>query len=194
MARVVLSFSMSLDGYVAGPDVSPEHPMGKGGERLHEWMFPGEAAPRTEADAQEVEQIMSRVGAVVLGNRTFEIGLNHWKDTPFPAPSFVLTHQARPAQPMKSASFTFVTNGVHSAIAQSKAAAGDRDVVVMGAETAHQVLKAGLADDLHLQLVPVLLCGGSRPFDDIGSDQIELRQTRLVPSTAVTHMDFAILR
>lgn len=187
MGKVVLAFSISLDGYIAGPDISAADAMGRGGERLHEWMF---AAEMDQIDREMVQETREAVGAVVLGRRTFDLGLQHWEDTPFPVPSFVLTHQARPPLPMKSASFTFVTDGAESAVRQAKAAAGGKDVVVMGAGAAQSVLNAGLADALNLQLVPVLLGGGTRLFDNLGANHIELRRTRLIGSPAVTHLGF----
>ena len=190
MGKVVLYFSMSLDGFVTGPSVSADHPMGEGGERLHQWMFGNVAAD----DAQILAQASKAVGAVVLGSRTFDIGVDLWGDTPYPVPSFVLGHEARAPLVMKSASFTFVTDGVESAIAQAKAAAGDRDVVIMGACTAQQALASGLADELRLQVIPVLLGGGSRLFDNLGPEHIELIRTRVVASASVTHMDFEIVR
>jgi len=193
MARVVLSFSMSLDGYVAGPDVSVRHAMGVGGERLHEWMFPRQGGALEPADAAEVETTFGLVGATIVGRRTYDVGLQHWGDTPFPVPSFVLTHHPRAEQPMKSASFRFVTEGVEAAVRQARAAAGDKDVIVMGASTAQQILRAGLADALHIQIVSVLLAGGVRLFDRIGDAQIELVRTRVsAGSPDVTHLDFNV--
>lgn len=201
MTRVVLNFAMSLDGYIAGPAVSVREAMGVGGGRLHDWMF-GDAA-RTNAtyssetpdDAEMVETTLSSVGAVILGRRTYDVGLQHWNDdTPYPAPSFVLTHTPRPEQPMKSASFRFVTDGVESAVQQARAAAGDRDVTVMGASAAQQILRAGLADAVHIQLVSVLLSGGTRLFDRIGDAHIELVRTRVVAASPdVTHLEFNIV-
>ncbi|MDC9824342.1 dihydrofolate reductase family protein [Devosia sp. ZB163] len=193
MARVVLSFSMSLDGYVAGPDVSVRHAMGVGGERLHEWMFPRQGGAPEPADAAEVETTFGLVGATIVGRRTYDVGLQHWGDTPFPVPSFVLTHHPRAEQPMKSASFRFVTEGVEAAVREARAAAGDKDVIVMGASTAQQILRAGLADALHIQIVSVLLAGGVRLFDRIGDAQIELVRTRVsAGSPDVTHLDFNV--
>lgn len=193
MARVVVSFSMSLDGFVAGPEITMENAMGRGGERLHEWMF-APAAERHPDDVAMVEATNTSVGAVVLGRRTYDLGLQHWGDTPFPVPSFVLTHSGEPDQQMKSASFRFITNGVHSAVAAARTAAGDKSVIVMGAETAQHVLRAGLADALHIQVVSVLLCGGTRLFDDIGDTKIELKRTRAVAgSPGVTHLEYDVL-
>lgn len=131
MGKAVLAFSMSLDGFIAGPDVSDAEPMGRGGERLHDWMFKDH--PDRAKDDAVVKQMFADTGAVVLGKRTFDIGVGQWNDTPYPVPSFVLTHERREPLPMTSASFTFVKDGVESALAQARAAAGDRDAVVMGA-------------------------------------------------------------
>src|SRR5687767_13842042 len=105
MAMVILSFSMSLDGFVAGPDVSRKEPMGVGGERLHDWLGMGSDAEQNDIDRQMAREQFEIVGAVVLGRTTFDVGLEPWGDTPYPAPSFVLTHEPRAPLAMKSASF-----------------------------------------------------------------------------------------
>lgn len=180
MSKIILRFSISLDGYAAGPDISRDNPMGIGGERLHEWM----------RGAPEETLGFAQVGAVVLGRRTYDIGLKHWDhDTPYPAPSYVLTNRAEPVKPTKSAAFTFVTDGIESAIAQARAAAGDRDVIVMGATTAQQALAAGLVDEMQLQLVPTLLGGGSRLIDVPGL-LAELKIARVRPEPGVTHLTY----
>lgn len=198
MARVVLNFSMSLDGFVAGPDISMDNAMGIGGDRLHEWMFQSGSSGFHTASAEDsrvVADTLQSVGAVLLGRRTYDLGLPHWdNDTPFPAPSFVLTHRGEPGRQTKSASFQFVTNGVHSAVASARTAAGDKSVIVMGAETAQHILRAGLADAIHIQVVSVLLCRGKRLFDEIGDTRIELGRTRAVAaSPGVTHLEFEVL-
>ena len=202
MGKVVLHFSMSLDGFIAGPDISIEHALGLGGERLHEWMFNDTSdqsgdplqSSASRKDAELVQEVAASVGAVVLGRRTFEVGLRHWGDTPYPAPSFVLTHEPRDKLAMKSAAFTFVTDGIESAVQQAKLAAGEQVITVMGANTAQQVLKAGLADELQIQLIPVLLAAGTRLFDCIGSEQIQLKTTRVLDSPFVTHLHFQVVK
>jgi dihydrofolate reductase len=191
LGNVVLHFSMSLDGFIAGPDVGIAHPLGVGGERLHKWMF--DDSPDHTADREMVQAVVASVGAVVLGRRTFDVGLRHWGDTPYPAPSFVLTHEQRDPLAMKSATFTFVTAGIERAVQQAKAAAGEKDITVMGASTAQQVLRAGLADEIQIQLIPVLLGAGARLFDQIGTEQIELLRARVVDSPFVTHLTFQVV-
>lgn len=189
MVKVVASFTMSLDGFIAGPNISRDHAMGEGGERLHQWLFDDES----DVDRKMAQEMSGRVGAVVLGKRTFDVGLQHWGDTPFPAPSFVVTREKRDPLQMKSAAFTFVDSGVESAVAQAKMAAGGKDVVVMGANVAQQLLTAGLVDEFVLQLAPVLLGQGSRLFEGIGKNQIELKCTRVVKSPLVTHMRYEVI-
>lgn len=184
MAQVVLSFSMSLDGYVAGPDVNVESAMGVGGERLHAWMF---EAPPGSVDARIAAAQREDAGAVVLGRRTFDVGLQHWCDTPYPAPSFVLTHRPRDPLQMASGAFSFVDDGIESAIRQARAAAGSRNVIVMGAETGRQCLAAGLADVLHIQLAPLMLGAGVRLLDGVAA---AWRIVEVTASPSVTHLTY----
>lgn len=192
MGRVVMAFSMSLDGFVAGPRVSVELPMGEGGERLHEWLF--NESPDRGVDPEMARELSDSVGAVVLGRRTFDVGLGPWEDTPYPVPCFVLTHQPREKLVMPSGSFTFVNEGIESALAQGKAAAGERDVILMGANTAQQYLRAGLVDEIYIQLVPLLLGAGVRLFENLGTEAIELDMTRAIKSPFVTHLRFRVER
>ncbi|MGR6319954.1 dihydrofolate reductase family protein [Micromonospora soli] len=189
MGTVVLYKSMSLDGFVAGPDIGAEHPMGKGGMRLHEWMFTDRPDPR---DKEVIAATFASVGAVVVGKRTFDVGLPHWEDTPYPAPTFVLTHQARDELAMKSATFTFVTDGIETALKSAQDAAEDKDVIVMGAQTGRQFLRAGLLDEMQINLVPVVLGAGTRLLDDLG--HIELERTQVIASDAVTHLRFRVVK
>lgn len=192
MGKVALIFSMSLDGYVAGPGVSTEHAMGVGGDRLHKWMF--EVGPESQIDMGMARGLLARVGAVVLGKRTFDVGLRHWDDTPYPAPSFVVTHERRDRLEMKSAAFTFVNDGLHSALEQAQAAAAAKIVVVMGAGIAQQMLKDRLVDEIHIQLVPVLLGGGVRLFEKFGEASIELSCERAVNSPHITHLKYRVAK
>ncbi|MGW4638392.1 dihydrofolate reductase family protein [Sphaerisporangium sp. NPDC004334] len=203
MTNVVLNMSVSVDGFSAGPDVTVEHPMGEGGERLHEWLFTSGSDRATAAggtspkgvDAQVAQEILASTGAVVLGRRTFDVGVELWGDTPFPVPCFVLSHQARQRLVMKSAAFTFVTDGIESALRQARAAARGRNVLIMGgANTAQQFVRAGLVDEIQIQLVPVLLGSGTRLFDHLDTDQIELERVRLLESPNVTHLRFHVAR
>ncbi|MGB3443310.1 MAG: dihydrofolate reductase family protein [Actinophytocola sp.] len=162
MSKVLVFASMSLDGYVAGPDVSADHPMGVGGERLHDWMFTDPALP----DRAVTDGVRAETGAVVVGRRTFDVGLRHWEDVPYPAPTFVVTHETRPDLPQAGGTFSFLA-GVEAAVERAKTAAGERTVTLMGADVQRQALAAGLVDEVRISLVPVLLGGGAKLFDGL---------------------------
>lgn len=156
MSKLVLVFSMSLDGFVAGSDLGMDNPMGNGGEQLHDWM--GSTDP---IDVEAVRAQHARPAAVILGRTTYDLGRPHWGGTPYPVPSFVLTH--REAEP--DAGFSFVESGIEAALDKARAVAAGGDIVVMGAEAARQYLAAGLVDEMALQIVPILLGSGARLFD-----------------------------
>lgn len=187
---VVLYFSMSLDGFVAGPQISRENPMGIGGESLHDWMFDG----KQPADVSFIERQHGDWGAAVIGRRTFDLGYEHWGDTPYPAPSFIVTHRAREPVRAKSDTFRFVTEGIGRAVEQAKSAAGSKDIVVMGAETARQVLALGLADRIELQLTPILLHGGARLFDGLETANLDFTPRGTPVTTSTTHLSYDVRR
>lgn len=189
MSKVVLNATMSLDGFMAGPDISVEHPMGRGGLRLHEWIF---NASTSDVDAAVAQEVSASTGAVVLGRRTFDVGVEVWQDTPFPVPCFVLTHDPRARMVMKSGSFTFLTCDVKSALQQAEAVADGKDVALMGADIAQQALRAELLDEINLQIAPVLMSEGRRLFDHLGTEHIELERTRFLASPHVTHLRFHV--
>jgi dihydrofolate reductase len=194
MGKVRVHMSMSLDGFVTGPDVSHENPMGVDGDRLHQWMF---ATPVDPRDAEVAAEMYSprTTGAVIIGRRTFDLGEKPWGENgTFHLPCFVVTHRPKDRLVKGPTTFTFVTDGIESALAQAQAAAGDRGVNVMGAQTARQLLRDGLLDEIHLNLVPVLLGGGTRLFEDLGPDSMELERSRVVESPAVTHLTYRVVK
>jgi dihydrofolate reductase len=202
MGKVVVDMSISLDGIGAGPNPSAEEPMGVGGERLHAWFpfydpeheSPAGVPAAAEADAQMVRELFAATGAVVLGKRTFDLGLEPWGGTPFPVPCFVLTHETRADLVTKTGAFAFVTDGIERAVRRAQVAAGDKDVLVMGGPTvAQQAVRAGLVDEIRLHVVPVLFGAGTRLFDDPGTEHIELEPTEVVASPAVTHLRFRVV-
>lgn len=190
MAQVNVHVTMSLDGFMAGPDVSVEEPMGVGGERLHRWLFDDS----DEVDADAARRQFELTGAVLLGRRTFDVGIGQWGGTPYPVPCFVLTHRPEPDRAEKNGTFTFVHTGLEDALAQARAAAGDGAVTVMGADVTQQVLRAGQLDEIHLQVAPVLLGAGRRLFEHLGTDHVELEQLDVRPSAQVTHMRFRVVK
>lgn len=202
MGRVVFDISMSLDGYVAGPDDGPELGLGAGGERLHEWVVElaswrephGLEGGETNASS-EVAEGMSASGAVIVGKRMFDNAHGWGDEPPFGKPVFVLTHTAREPLTKGDTTFTFVTDGIESAVEQAKAAAGEKDVSIGGgASTAQQALKAGLVDEVRLTFAPILLGGGVALFDGLGPDDVELEVTRVVEGPKATHVQYRVVR
>jgi dihydrofolate reductase len=202
MGIVKSDISVSLDGFVAGPNDGVDNPMGDGGERLHEWVFGlaswrephGLPGGETNRDDEVQEESLRDIGAVVLGRRMFDNAKGWGDDPPFHVPVFVLTHEAKEDLVKEGGTtFTFVSDGVESALAQARAAAGDKNVAVGGgANTIQQFLSAGLLDELQIHVVPVLLGGGVRLFDGLG--QVDLETTRVVDSPAVTHLKFRVVK
>lgn len=189
MGLVVVDVSMSLDGFMTGPNVRGTEPMGDGGERLHAWLA-GEG-PDGEVDLAVGRAMDASVGATVIGRHTFDLGLGPWGGTPWPGvPGFVVTHRVRPDL-LGDNGGTFVFDGLHAAVERAKKAAGDKDVVVMGADVARQVLRAGLLDEIRIHLVPILLGTGIPLFD---GEQAELTLEGKPVTGTVTHLRFRVAK
>jgi dihydrofolate reductase len=212
MGKVVLDISMSLDGYVAGPRPTLEEPLGENGERLHEWILGlrgwreshGLEGGETTADSELVAEAVASQGAVIMGRKMFSGGAGPWEadprangwwgdEPPFRKPVFVLTHHEREPLTLGATTFTFVTDGVASAVGQARSAAGNKDVLVAGgAEAAQQVLGAGLLDELQLHVVPVFLGGGTRLFENVPAGVV-LERIRVLDSPGVTHLAYRVV-
>ena len=211
MSKLRFRISISLDGFVAGPNQSIQEPLGIGGERLHEWVFPLEAWRRAHGkEGGEVnestpvlEQEVANIGATIMGRNMFGGGPGPWSSTdpwngwwgrnpPFHHPVFVLAHHARERVTMEGGtSFIFVTDGIESALEQARRAAGGKDVALAGgARAAQQYLNAGLVDEMQLHLVPTLLGGGERLFDNV-HDLHDLLLVETVAAPNVVHLKFA---
>ena len=193
MGRVLLEMSMSVDGYIAGADVSPEAPMGRGGERLHEWMFAN--ASSAESDAYEADHF-NGIGALILGRRMADVGIGPWGDEPtFHAPCFVVTH--RPAETIVKrggTSYHFVTDGIEGALERAREMAGAQDVLVNGgADIGRQFLNAGLLDEIRLHLVPVVMAAGTRLFDGVRSD-VGMIARNATTGRSVMHLTYEVKR
>ncbi len=204
MGKVVTELSMSLDGFVAGPNDGPERPLGDGGERLFQWYSSGDTAfplPGTDmvfkisrASAELLQEEWDTIGAMVAGRRMFDIA-NAWRgNPPGGGPCFIVTHSAPQEWIKEGSPFIFVTDGVESAIRQAKQAAGDKHVAVATASITQQCLKAGLLDEIHIDLAPVLLGAGIRLFEHLGAEPIELERIRLIEAPGVTHLGFRIVK
>jgi dihydrofolate reductase len=203
MANVVLELSMSLDGFVAGPNDSPELPLGEGGEQLFKWYFSGDTefvVPSgtmtfrvSPVSAAYLKEGFATVGALVSGRRTFEIAQGWGGRHPIDVPAFVVTHTIPQEWVKEGVPFTFVTDGVESAIEQAKAVAGDKVVAVGSASIAQQCIRAGLLDEILIDLAPVLLGGGVRLFEHLDIGPIELESMGVVEAPDVTHLRFRIV-
>ncbi len=190
MGKVIAEISMSADGIVAGPGTSTEHPLGQGGDLLHEWLFEG-----TDADSEIGAKLFDGAGAFVVGRTMFDVGVDPWgEDGTFKKPVFVVTN--RPHEPVVKGptTFTFVTDGLESALRQAKAAAGEENVVLMGGGTTlRQYLLAGLVDELRLHVVPLLFGAGVRLFDAEAGEHVKLERTAVVETPNATHLTFRVL-
>jgi len=187
----VLYMSMSLDGYIAGSDDQPGNPGGDGFMRLHEWLAGGESG-RPPGPAGEMYDQMEATGAVLVGRRTAE-QVDHYNGNHHGVPIVVVSRRPPPASVASYPSVTYVTDGIESAMAQAKAAAGDRDVLVHGAYTAQRALEAGVLDELQIHQIPVLFGQGRRLFDVLPS-RVELEIARVIDTPQATHIRYRVRR
>ena len=204
MGKVSTGLSMSLDGFIAGPNDSPERPLGEGGERLFAWYSGGDTEYRlpgtdmvfriSPQSDELLGEARAKMGAFVTGRRTFDITDGWGGRPPLGVPTFVLTHTVPREWVYEGSPFTFVTDGVERAVEEAKRAAGDKDVAVGAASIAQQCIRAGLLDEIHIDLVPVLLGRGVRLFEHLGSAPIELESTEVVEGVGVTYLTFRIVR
>ena len=212
VSRLRFHTSMSLDGFVAGPNQSTENPLGEGGMQLHEWVF-GLAAWRgrqgldggeVNASTEVIEESLENIGATVMGRNMFG-GRGPWGDDPwngwwgdnppFHTPVFIVTHHARVPVAMEgNTTFTFVTEGIESALEQARSAAGGKDVALGGgANVAQQYLKAGLIDEMQIHLVPVLLGDGARLLVNLGDADVRIECIRAMEAPGVVHLTYRVL-
>jgi dihydrofolate reductase len=211
MSKLRFKISMSLDGFVAGPRQSVDNPLGVGGERLHEWVFPlkawrsvhGLEGGETNASSVVVDESLQDVGATIMGRNMFGGHPGAWSAVkpwngwwgarpPFGHPVFVLTHHPREPLQLEGTTFTFVSDGIESALHQARIAANGKDVgLAGGAKAAQQYFAAGLVDEMEISLVPILLGDGERLFDKLGADLHGLTPVRTVAAPGVTHIKFA---
>jgi dihydrofolate reductase len=215
MTKVICDITMSVDGYVAGPNQTLEQPLGRGGEQLHEWIVATEAFRETHgmdggednADSRRLEEHIRSIGATIMGRRMFSGGSGPWEEDPnaaswfgdqppFRHAVFVLTHHERdPEVKEGGTTYTFVTDGIESALELARAAADGRNVQVAGgANVVQQYLAGGLLDELQVHVAPVLLGGGARLFDQLGSDPPKLERLSVVDSPAAAHLRYRVVK
>lgn len=208
------NITMSLDGYIAGPNQSVENGLGEGGESLHNWIVDlksfremyGDEGGRTGVDDDIQREAFANVGATIMGRNMFgpvrgPWGEEDWRgwwgeDPPYHQPVFILTHYGREPLVMQGGTtYTFVTDGIESALGQAREAAGGKDVLLIGgANVAQQYLRAGLLDELNLHVVPLLLGGGERLFDNLDGAAVNLEQVRSIAGSGVTHLKYRVSR
>jgi len=213
MSKLRSHISISLDGFVAGPNQSEENPLGEGGERLHDWVVPlaawrqahGMQGGEVNESARIFEESRANIGAAVMGRNMFgPIGGDAWADgwtgwwgdnPPFHYPVFIVTHHPRdPVEMQGGTTFHFVTDGIESALEQAKKAASGKDVMLLGGgQIVQQYLAAGLLDELELHVVPVLLGDGARIFDNLGGAVVQLEQVRAVEAPGVAHLRYRVV-
>jgi dihydrofolate reductase len=211
MSKVRVHISVSADGYVAGPNQSLENPLGEGGESLHEWVVAlrawrephGLEGGEVNASSPVVEESRTNVGAEIMGRGMFGGGPGPWgddlwqgwwgDDPPFHMPVFVLTHHERGPLTLTDTTFTFVTDGIESALDQARNAAAGKDVTIGGgANVVNQYLAAGLVDELELHIASLVLGGGARLLDGVGPD-VQLEQVRAIDAPGVTHVKYRVV-
>jgi dihydrofolate reductase len=211
MSKLRFDISMSLDGFIAGPQQTLQTPLGIGGEQLHDWVVAleswrsmhGKEGGETGVSNRVVEESTANIGATIMGRNMFGGGPGPWnaqkpwtgwwgKEPPFHHPVFVLTHHARAPLVLGETTFYFVTEGPEAALAQAKKAAGGRDVHLGGgAQVAQEYLRAGLVDEMELHVVPLLLGDGEWLFEGVGTDLHGLEPVRTIAAPGVTHVKFA---
>ena len=213
MTKVRVHIATSLDGYVAGPHQSQEEPLGEGGEQLHDWLTrlrawrepAGLEGGEENVNSAVVTEATANVGAEIMGRGKFgppargDWGDDPWQgwwgdDPPFHKPVFVLTHHEREPLVLSDTTFHFVTDGIGAALERARAVAGDKDVYIGGgADVINQYLAAGLVDELELHVAPLLLGGGARLFDGVGSN-LKLEEIRAIEGPGVAHLKYRVVK
>ncbi len=203
MGKVVFNMTMSLDGFVAGPNDNPDNGLGDGGDALFNWYFSGdteisisEGTPVLKVSSQSAKILregISTNGADVWGRKTFDIA-RAWGGHPPQEPAFIVTHTAPQEWVRKESPFTFVTDGVESAIRQAKKAAGDKNIAVCTASILQQCLNLGLMDEIYIDVAPLLLGKGVRLFDHLDIQPVKLECIRAIEAPGVTHLGFRVIK
>ena len=204
MGKVVFNMTMSLDGFIAGSNDGINNPLGDHGQHLFTWYSSGDTAYKmpggewsfkiSVASAANLDKAIHSSGALVTGRRTFDIA-HAWGDQhPINLPIVVLTHHVPQEWVKEGSPFTFVSDGIESAIQQARALAGEKNVAVGSASTLQQCLKAGLLDELHIDLAPVVLGSGRRLFEQFGDAPILLEQHEVIEGHGVTHLKYRIIK
>ena len=203
MGKVTFNMTVSLDGFVAGPNDNPDNGLGDGGDALFNWYFSGdtevymsEGVPPLKVSKQSAEILkdgISTIGAGIWGRRTFDIA-HAWGGHPPGSPAFIVTHHVPQEWVKEGSPFIFVTDGVESAVHQARKAAGDKDVVICTASILQQCLNAGLVDEIHIDIAPLLLGQGVRLFDHLNINPIQLERIQAVDAPGVIHLGYRVIK
>lgn len=205
MSKIIADFMVTLDGYIAGRNMSLEKPGGDDAEMLYDWMHnlaswrerQGLSGGEHDLDSDIVAEGFDANGAVVMGRMMYDTGAEFWgENPPFRTPVFVLTHRPEPLLVKEGGtSFTFVSDGIHQALAQARAAAGERNVnIAGGADTIQKFIREGLVEEIQLHVVPLVLGGGIRLFDRLGESTSRLEPIRIVQGTRAVHLKYRFVR
>jgi len=188
MTKLVVDITMSLDGFIAGTDISITQPMGKNGEQLHLWMFQN----KTEPDTKILAEFVQTTGAIILGNRMYSTAIDiAWQGvTPFSSPAIVICHKV----PVKKVEgFIYITTGLNDALEHARKLAGNKNIwIIGGANIIQQFFNARLVDFLHLHIAPVLLSQGTRLFEGIGTELLHLTRTRVLETPGAVHIKYQV--
>ena len=203
MGKVVFNMTVSLDGFVAGLNDNPDNGLGDGGDALFNWYFSGDTeVPISDGNmvlkvsaqsAELLKQSFETYGAGVWGRKTFDIA-HAWGGHPPGKPCYIVTHNVPQEWVYEGSPFTFVTDGVEGAVRQAKKAAGEKDVVICTASILQQCLNAGLMDEIHIDVAPLLLGNGVRLFDHLNVEPVELERIRVVEAPGVTHLGYRVVK
>ena len=215
MSKLKFNTTMTLDGYIAGPNQSVENGLGEGGEQLHDWVVKLKSFREMHGDGPGGEtgtnddvlrEAFENIGATIMGRNMFGGGPGPWgndpwngwwgDNPPFHTPVFVLTHHPREPLVMQGGTaFHFITDGIESALKQAREAAGGKDVSLGGgAKVAQQYLAAGLMDEMELHVVPLILGGGERLFDNLGGSDAKVEPVRVIETPDVTHLKYRVVK
>ena len=206
MSKVFVDVGISLDGYIAGPNIGPQNPIGDGGLAIHDWMFIQksfrehlgmEGGDDNNKDNDLIEEVFNRIGANIMGSHMFEEGEASWpEDAPFHSPVYVLTHKKRePWKRKGGTTFYFTNEPIEKVLEKAKKDAGQKDVRISGgADTIQQYLNAGLVDEFGIHLAPLILGKGIKLFDKIDKEKFSLQVSDVIDSSLVTHLFYEVVK
>ncbi|NHA06939.1 dihydrofolate reductase [Mucilaginibacter sp. HC2] len=205
MSKIIFDCGISLDGFFAGDNRSPDNPMGGVSPKIHQWMFKQKAfwkqvnmegGEEYGADSKLIDDVFARTGSYIMGKRMFEEGEVHWKEDLYKTDVYVLTHEKREPWVQKgTTTFYFINDGIESALEKAKQSAKGKDIRIQGgADTIQQYLNAGLIDEFFIHIAPVFLGSGTRLFDGMDKDKYDIQIVEVIPSDLTTHLGYKLTK